>query len=151
MPLKIGKIFPRRDKAQAAPATQQVRQPAASPGDIPKALPPGRKVQPEDIRNLRELIRKRYALDIEIWDLRHVRLRDQYVVEDLMRRSDATLQKIYRTVCEWASPLAFDSQDDWAKMQEIKRRIEEGGKRFWATNPPWNEQVLVDRSVGGVS
>jgi hypothetical protein len=144
MPLKIGKIFRRHDKSQVT----STRQHAVPPGDIPKPLMPGRKVQPEEIRNLRELIRKRYALDVEIWDLRHVKPRDRHVVEDMMRRSDATLRKIYRTVCEWDSPNAFESQEDWAKLQDIKTRIEEGGKRFWADNPPWNEQILVDRSVG---
>jgi len=46
-----------------------------------------------------------------------------------MRRSDATLQKIYRTI----------NALDWVKLQEIKMRIEAGGKRDWTVNPPWNE------------
>jgi len=144
---KLGKIL-RRDKSQVTPATQQARQSAVPPGDIPKPLMPGTTVQPEDIRNLRELIRKRYALDVEIWDLRHVGRQDRKIVQDKMDRSDATLQKIYRMVCAWDNPNAFESQNDWATLQEIKTRIEEGGKRFWATNPPWDEQILVDRSVG---
>ena len=148
MPVKIRYVFHRRDKSQVAQAAQVTKQPAVPPGDIPKALMPGLKVQPEESRNLRELIRKRYELDVEIWGLRHVKKRDRHIVEDKMRRSDATLQKIFRTVCAWDSPNAFESQKDWAKLQEIKKRIEEGGKRFWAADPPWDDQILVDRSVG---
>jgi len=153
MPSKIRKIFQRQDKLQVTQQAQQVRKPAVpaplAQGDTPKALMPGVKVQPEEIRNLCELIRQRYALDVEIWDLRHVKRRDRDLVEDKMRRSDAMLQKIYGTVCGWDNPEAFESQKDWDKLQQIKIRIEEDGKRFWTANPPWDDQVLVDRSVRG--
>jgi hypothetical protein len=149
MPPKLGKLFHRREKSQAMPVRQKAQQQLNMlPGEIPKPLMPGFKVQAEEIRELRDLIRKRYALDIEIWDLRDVRPRDRPIVEAKMRRSDAMLQQIYLTICEWDRPDAFHSQRDWIKLQEIKIRIEEGGKRFWAANPPWDEQILVDRSIG---
>jgi len=94
-------------------------------------------VQPEDIRNLGELIKKRYELDIEIWGLRNVGPRDRPVVEDLMRRSDAILSKIRRTISAWDIPDAFETAEDWDKLKEIKRRIEAEGKRNWADHPPW--------------
>lgn len=152
MPSKIRKMFHRNDRLQVTQQARQVQKPAVpaplAQGDAPKALMPGLKVQPEDIRNLCELIRQRYALDVEIWDLRHVKRRDRHLVEDKMRRSDAMLRKIYRTVCEWDNPKAFESED-WDKLQQIKIRIEEDGKRIWATNPPWDDQILVDRSIRG--
>jgi len=101
-------------------------------------------VQPEEIRNLGELIRKRYELDIEIWGLRDVGRRDRPIVEDLMRRSDAILSKIQRTIGGWDSPNAFESEADWDKMKEIKRRMEADGKQIWADHPPW----INDRRVG---
>jgi hypothetical protein len=120
------------------PRSQVIQNPDLPPGDIPQPLAPGRKVKPEEVRGLGELIRKRYELDVEIWDLRHVQPHDRPVVEDKMRRSDATLQKISATIAAWDSPDAFESPTDWAKLQEIKKRIKASGKRIWAANPPWD-------------
>ena len=130
MHLRLSKIF-RRPKP-----------PVVDAGDIPRPLEPGQKVQPEEIRDLGELIRKRYELDVEIWDLRYVKPRDRPVVEDMMRRSDATLRKIRGTIHAWDSPDAFESHKDWTKLQEIKVRIEADGKRLWADNPPWKDADL---------
>jgi len=121
------------------PRSQVTQKPDPPPGDIPKPLAPGQKVKPEEVRGLGELIRKRYELDVEIWDLRHVQPYNRPVVEDKMRRSDATLQKISATIAAWDSPDAFESPTDWAKLQEIKKRINAGGKRIWAVNPPWDD------------
>ncbi|KAH0538335.1 hypothetical protein FGG08_005070 [Glutinoglossum americanum] len=136
IPLRLRNIFHRRTRSQVT------RQPAVPPGDVPRPLAPGREVTPEEIRDLGELIRKRYELDVEIWGLRHVKPRDRRIVEDKMRRSDATLQKIYRTIYAWDSPDAFKSPKDWVKLQEIRMRIEEDGKRDWANNPPWADGDL---------
>ncbi|KAI9855253.1 MAG: hypothetical protein M1813_000486 [Trichoglossum hirsutum] len=137
MAFKIRNIF-RRRKSQV---TQQ-EQPGVPPGDLPKFLEPGRKITPEEIRDLGNLLRKRYELDVEIWGLRHVRPRDRPIVEEKMRKSDAILQKIRRTIDSWDRPDIFQSWGDWAKLQEIKRRIEEDGKRHWASNPPWHDKDL---------
>ncbi|KAI9773909.1 MAG: hypothetical protein M1840_006135 [Geoglossum simile] len=131
--IRINRLLRRRGQQQ-----QQQRQPTIPPGDLPQALAPGRKVKPKEIRDLRDLIRKRYELDVEIWDLRFVRPCDRHIVEDKMRRSDAALQKIRRIIRAWDSRDAFESLDDWEKLQEIKLRIESGGKRIWADGPPWN-------------
>ena len=99
----------------------------------------GRKVKPDEIRDLVEDIRKRYQLDVEIWGLRHVGERDRSVVEEKMRRSDAILQKIKGTINSWDSKDAFESKNDYEKLLEIKSRIETGGKRTWEGNPPWKD------------
>ena len=101
-------------------------------------------IQPEEIRNLGELIRKRYELDIQIWGLRDVGPRDRHIVEEKMCRSDAILSKIQRTVSSWDSPHAFESEEDWYKMKDIRTRMEAEGKRNWTTHPPW----MKDRRVG---
>jgi hypothetical protein len=108
-------------------------------GDISQPLARGQKVKPDEVRELADLIRKRYKLDVEIWDLRHVQPHNRPVVKDKMRQSDATLQKISATIAAWNSPDAFESPKDWAKMQEIKKRIKASGKRNWALNPPWDD------------
>jgi hypothetical protein len=100
----------------------------------------GQKVKPEEIRDLGELIRKRYELDVEIWGLRQVKPRDRPIVEEKMRRSDAILKQIYRTIHNWNTPDAFESPRDRESFREIKSRIEMEGKRVWAVNPPWGEE-----------
>jgi hypothetical protein len=107
------------------------------PGDIPNTLAPGQKVKAEDIRGLAELIRKRYKLDVEIWSLRDVGSCDRQIVLDKMHRSDAALRKIKSIIRTWDRHDAFESQEDWGKLQQIKKRMEKNGKRTWEGNPPW--------------
>lgn len=109
------------------------------PGDMPAFRAKGQKVIPEELRELRELIRHRYALDIEIWTLRNVRPRDRPVVEEKMRRADAALKKIRRIVLSLDSQEFFTSPKDYSKFQEIKSRIMADGKRNWTQHPPWEE------------
>jgi hypothetical protein len=127
MPLRI----PFRQQKQ--PVQESAVQPEISDNQVVREP----TIQPEEIRNLGELIRKRYELDIEIWGLRGVGRRDRPIVEDKMRKSDAILSKIQRTIVAWDSPNVFESAADWDKMKEIKRRIEADGKRNWADQPPW--------------
>jgi len=132
MPLKMSDIFRRHKPVVKEPAVQpQIQERPA-------------RVQPEEIRNLGDLIRKRYELDNEIWCLRDVGLRDRSVVEDRMRRSDAILYKINKIISGWDKPGAFKSTEDWNKMREIKRRIEAEGKRIWEKQPPWDEEPMVN-------
>lgn len=91
------------------------------------------------MRNLRELIRRRYALDLEIWNKRKVRNRDRPKVEEMMVRADALLAQIRATVDSMDSREYFTTDDDYKKFKQIKIRIMAGGKRTWENNPPWNE------------
>jgi hypothetical protein len=108
--------------------------------DIPKVRVKGEKVQSKEIRDLCELIRKRYALDVDIWSLKDARDRDRDEVWALIYKSDAALAKIKRTLDSWDRVDVFDSERDWHKMQDIKRRINLEGKRNWVKHPPWEEQ-----------
>jgi len=109
-----------------------------APGDIIEPFPPGYKVMPLDIRELNELIKKRYALDIAIWAKRDCRRRDwPFVLED-MARSTAALAKIMATLKAWDRPDMWEKEEDWEKLKKIKRRLDvEGKKRHWPGNPPW--------------
>jgi len=108
------------------------------PGDQPPPLSAGQKVSPLEVRNLNELIRKRYALDVEIWSKRHCRPRDRLFVEDKMQRADAVLEKIMLIVRMWDDSSAWESHADWNRLRRIKQSLEmEGGQRLWANNPPW--------------
>jgi hypothetical protein len=92
------------------------------------------------VRELRELIQKRYELDIDIWNSRDCGPWDKKYVEGQMVRSDAVLYKIERILASWEDPSLKWSPQDYQKMQEVKRRIVEGGKRRWTVNPPWGDE-----------
>lgn len=132
----LRELFHRPKPQGAQPEPKPVQSPALTPGDSPKPLAPGGKVKAVEIRDLGELIRKRYELDVEIWNLRDVAVHDRIVVLDKMHRSDAVMKKIYATIDAWDGPEAFDARD-WRKFQEIKYRVMAGGQRTWTNNPPW--------------
>lgn len=96
-----------------------------------------RRSSPETLRRLRELIRKRYQLDVEIWNLRGVRRVDQYIVEEKGRQADAILQEIYSIVEIWERDVF--TPEEWRVAERIKEQIMLPGKRDWANNPPWND------------
>ncbi|KIW07009.1 uncharacterized protein PV09_01904 [Verruconis gallopava] len=113
------------------------------PGDLPLERSPGQKITPEELRELRELIRQRYELDLQIWSERFLRPRDRDITEEKIRKADALLNKIRRTVITWDSPEYFESQD-YKVFQEVARRIHLSGKRDWIKDPPWmHERRLV--------
>jgi hypothetical protein len=110
------------------------------PGDQPSTFRPGHKISPVEVRELNDLIRKRYALDVEIWSVRDARVRDRPLVEDKMRRSDLALLKIKATVRAWDTPEVWNSRADWDRLRMIRDRLEmNGGQRVWSDNPPWDD------------
>ncbi|KAF2188026.1 hypothetical protein K469DRAFT_628283 [Zopfia rhizophila CBS 207.26] len=120
---------------------------SAKPGDLPIYRAKGKKVTAEELRDLRDLIRTRYALDVEIWNLRHVKAFNRQKVHDKMRRADAALAKIERTVLSMDHIEFFEDPADYRKLQDIKVRVLEGGKRHWAVHPPWQELPYGQRSL----
>lgn len=130
----------------AKSARQQVTLPGSQvqvqvqPGDLPPAISPGRKVSAFEIRSLNELIRKRYALDVEIWNKRHCASRDRKILLEKMTQSDATLVKIMNTIRKWDNRDVWESNEDYHRLKTIRKRLEmEGGKRLWKGNPPWEQ------------
>ncbi|KAF2267876.1 hypothetical protein CC78DRAFT_31450 [Lojkania enalia] len=131
------KLIAKLTKPSSKPALKPG--PDTKPGDIPISRAKGQKITPEEIRELRDLIRHRYALDVEIWSLRDVKTYQRDVVLDRMRKSDAALGKIRTTVMSWDRPEYFQSEREYQKLQEIRVRVLEGGKREWGRHPPWEE------------
>ncbi|PVH79234.1 hypothetical protein DL98DRAFT_632906 [Cadophora sp. DSE1049] len=117
---------------QQVPLPQAPVQVQVQPGDLPPVIPPGQKVTALQIRGLNELIRKRYALDVEIWNKRHCASRDRKILLEKMRQSDATLVKIMSTVRMWDTRDVWESNADYHRLKAIRHRLEmEGGKRLW--------------------
>jgi len=94
---------------------------------------------PDAIHRLRELIRRRYALDSEIWAFRAARRPDRPVVEEKMIEADRILQEIIDTVRSWEGTEDIWTPTEWPKAMEIRKRVLADGKRWWTNNPPWNE------------
>jgi hypothetical protein len=99
-----------------------------------------RSVSPDSLYILRELIRKRYALDVEIWSLRRVRRCDRQYVQEKMERADALLLEIRAMVRAWEGTESSWTRAEWSQAQAIQRRLLVDGKREWLINPPWNGQ-----------
>jgi hypothetical protein len=94
---------------------------------------------PEALRGLRDLIRTRYALDMEIWSLKGARKPNRPVVEEKMGKADAVLMEVYNMVDTWEPNDKVWTPQEWELARDIKARIQAGGKRVWKDNPPWNE------------
>jgi len=99
----------------------------------------GEKVSNVELCNLRELIRQRYALDLEIWGYRKVGTYNHAIIEDKMRKSDALLGRIRAVVLSMDHRDHFRTEAEFAKFQDVKTRVLAGGKRQWENNPPWHE------------
>jgi hypothetical protein len=94
---------------------------------------------PDALRNLRELIRTRYELDMEIYRMRHVRGPDRPLVLQKMQRADALLAEILAIVNTWEqNPETWDKRE-WELAVDIRNRLLADNKRKWANNPPWND------------
>jgi hypothetical protein len=94
---------------------------------------------PEALRGLRDLIRARYALDMEIWSLKGARKSNRPIVEEKMGRADAILMEIYSMVETWEENDKVWTTQEWELARDVRKRILEKGKRQWKDNPPWNE------------
>lgn len=98
-----------------------------------------RQMSPETLRNLRELIRQKYELDVEIWDLRAVRKPDRWIVIEKMEKADAVLQEILTMVTAWEGTQQSWTGGEWERVQEIQDRLQVDNKRWWTGNPPWED------------
>lgn len=93
---------------------------------------------PETLRDLRELIRNRYQMDVEIWGLRSARKPDRPMVLQKMVVADAIMEEILTTISTWGSQRDGNwTDEEWDRVQEIKERLQSDGKRVWEGNPPW--------------
>ena len=115
------------------------RRPIPPTRNRPPPRPKGRKVRPEELRELRELIRQRYALDLEIWGYRKVANNNRKFVQVKMERADAILDWIKLIISNMDRQDNFSNEEEYKKFEEIKRRIMESGKRSWVLHPPWEE------------
>jgi hypothetical protein len=98
-----------------------------------------KSTEPENLRTLRDNVRRKYQLDIAIWADRGVRRPDRPLVEKKMEEADALLDEILQIVNTWEKSDNVFTDAEWELAEEIKKRLLVDGKRRWAGNPPWGE------------
>jgi hypothetical protein len=127
----------------SASGTQHTQQPSQRETQKSQKLPTQvTYVTNEMIRELRELIRYRYALDCKIWDIgRKARWYQRDTVITDMGRSDAALLAIKDTLSAWDRREYFETAEQHDRFREIKNRIISAETRTWAGNPPWPVEV----------
>lgn len=98
------------------------------------------KVTSDELRAFRELLRERYSLDIQIWELRTVHFYNQQKVIDIMKKADALLLRIKATAISMNHRSFFDKDDDWDKFRLIYEKVMAPGKRVWLQKLPFGEE-----------
>jgi len=83
----------------------------------------GQGTSSEDLYDLRNLIRGKYSLDIEIWSLRDVHTANQYLVEERKKRSDGALDEIRKAVETWKGHEHRWTEEEMPYVEEIYQRI----------------------------
>ena len=119
---RLERYYPRHGGASLLASYAETIEPEyGSGGDVTAA----------DLKACRELMRSKYKLDVEIWNLGDVNVEFRSVVDDLKRRSDATLDEIQRIVSRWRGPrYAADvpgprwTQDEEKLVREIQERVQ---------------------------
>jgi hypothetical protein len=88
------------------------------------AREPGRTITPQDLRECRELIREKYELDVEKYNLRDVHDLNRPILDDKIKRSAGALVDIKRIVKGWVEAKEQWSETEWRQVEEINRRIQ---------------------------
>ena len=97
-------------------------------------------ISPEAICELRDLIRSRYQLDVDIWALKRTRNPNRPYVLRKMEKADDILMEINTRVESWEENASFWTEEEWKVAQQIKQRIQLDGKKMWNGQGPWNER-----------
>jgi hypothetical protein len=125
--------------APSPQAIQQQQQPHRRVFQKPPE--PTHHITAENIRELREMIRYRYGLDIEIWKQRDLKGHMRDNLKENMRRSDAALLAIRKTLQDWDRREFFATEEEYQKFREIKHRLMTGNKMNWEENKPWEQSM----------
>lgn len=95
--------------------------------------------EPENLRALRDQVRRKYQLDIDIWAERGVRKPDRPLVQKKMDEADDLLTEIINTIKMWEAQEGMFNAEEWKYAQQVKTRLLQDGIRRWADKAPWNE------------
>jgi len=89
------------------------------------------------LRKIKDLLRQKYKLDVEIWRDRKSLPHNRPKVLKKMAQADLILQDIITAVSLWDNSTDLYSPEEWEIAEVIRRRIFKEGKKVWANRPPW--------------
>jgi hypothetical protein len=141
----LAKLFKRKvvevpsEKPETIKDFFTTKKPQVEIGDVVHVRARADKVTNAELRDLRELLRQRYAADLEIWGYRKVAVHNRPQVEQKMKKADALLLRIKALVLSMDHRDHFSSDAEWETFGEIKERVLAKGKRNWVANPPFGE------------
>ncbi|KAK3679079.1 hypothetical protein LTR78_001532 [Recurvomyces mirabilis] len=97
----------------------------------------------KNVRHVRDLIREKYRLDIEVWRRKRVQVDARFKIEEDARKADAILEEIVSIVSDWDNDV-FDTPEEWEMAEEIKNGIPKLDEPYvlWRTSPPWDPSRL---------
>jgi hypothetical protein len=84
---------------------------------------PNQGINSQDLRECRELIRAKFALDVDVYNLRDVDTRHMALVQDKMRRSEGAMIDIQKLVRGWREAKDQWTAEEWEKVEEIDYRV----------------------------
>lgn len=85
---------------------------------------PGGTVTSQDLRECRELIRSKYALDVWVYNARDARAHNRDIMDDKKRQSAGALVDIQRTVKGWVEAKDQWLPEEWEMVLMIYQRIQ---------------------------
>lgn len=77
----------------------------------------------EDIRACQELIRAKFGLEIQIWNLRDATFVHRPIVEDMKRRAQGAMSDIVKITEAWRGAEDQWDEAEWKLVEEIHRRV----------------------------
>jgi len=87
----------------------------------------GRKdINSQDLRECRELIRAKFALDVDVYNYQDVDARHRQTVEDKMKRSEGAMVDIRKQVESWRVAKDQWTAEEWPVVEELHYRINRG-------------------------
>ncbi|KAL6709494.1 hypothetical protein ACN47E_001429 [Coniothyrium glycines] len=142
-PLQVSSLYEVDASPRSIRQTENYR-----PSLYGRASPSTYRITAENIREIREMIRYRYALDIKIWKKKDNKGHARDYLQELMHKSNATLVHIRKILESWDRREYFETDEEHAKFKEIKDRIEYGQKMIWKDNRGQTESVRDLTSMG---
>lgn len=101
------------------------------------------------VRELREMIREKRRLDIEIWDDRGVQLDDQEEVKQKCVKADGLMDHIVAIIQGWEEDQF--GREEWLIVSKINEGMTAALEDYisWTKLPPWERQQMDDLDTHG--
>jgi hypothetical protein len=79
----------------------------------------------QGLREFRELIRAKYAMDVQVWNFRDAHPLNEPIVAEWRKRSRGATLDMMETVAKWTASREQWSVDEWEQVREIYLRIQQ--------------------------